>query len=314
MPNDVTVVIPTRNRPDLVVRSVRSALAQTYPVSEIIVVVDGPDDVTAETIAGLNEPRARAMVLPVNGGANNARNQGAANAKTEWVAFLDDDDEWLPEKIERQMAVSANADIVSCRFSARTAKGASTWPRRLPSPGEKFGDYLFSRRSIFNGEAAVITSTLMIRKSLLDKMPFTLGLKRHQEADWCMRSTSTGARVAYAPEMLMVFYDDSGRVRISTTYNWRQSVDWIRSIRERGYIGPRAYAGFLLPGLGAAAATQHDWSAFSALLKEAFKNGRPTVLHLVLYFGMWAFPHNLRRRLQQLLIPARSTKVQPSVV
>jgi glycosyltransferase involved in cell wall biosynthesis len=248
--------------------------------------------------------------LPVNGGANNARNRGALDAATEWVAFLDDDDEWLPEKIERQLAVANGYDIVSCRFFARSSKGTAIWPRRLPKPGERFGDYLFSRRSLFNGEASVITSTLMVRRALLERVPFSTALRRHQEADWVIRCTARGATITYAPETLLVFYDDSGRVRISTTYNWRQSVDWIRSVRM--HLGSQAYAGFLLAGLGAAASSQRDWNAFLFLLKEAFAGGRPTLLHLVLYCGMWTFPHGLRRRLQALLLPSRNSRISPS--
>lgn len=303
MPNDVTVVIPTRNRPEMVTRAVKSVLVQTYPVKQVIVVVDGADDVTVEAVDALGDPKVHCLVLPVNGGANNARNQGATRAETEWIAFLDDDDEWLPEKIERQLAAAAGFDIVSCRFLARTSKGTSTWPKKLPTENEKFGDYLFSRRSIFNGEAAVITSTLLLRKSLFDRIPFSTSLRRHQEADWVIRSAELGARVVYAPEALVVFNDDSGRVRISTSYNWRQSLDWIRNMRSR--LGPRAYAGFVLASLGAAASDQGDWNAFPFLLREAFHSGRPTPLHLLLYFGMWAFPQSLRQRVRAALAPVR---------
>jgi len=306
MQSEVTVVIPTRNRPEMVVKAVRSALAQTHPVHEVIVVVDGADDSTVEAVEALGDARARCHVLPVNGGANNARNQGAVQATTAWVAFLDDDDEWLPEKIERQLAAASDFDIVSCRFIVRNAKGTSTWPKRLPAAGEKFGDYLFSRRSLFNGEAGVITSTLMVRRELIVRIPLSTTLRRHQEADWVIRTTELGARIVYAPEALLYFNDDSGRVRISTTYNWRQSLEWIRSMRPR--LGRRAYAGFVLASLGAAASGQGDWSAFTFLLKEAYEKGRPTLLHLILYCGMWMFPQGLRQRLRFFLSPAQQAR------
>lgn len=303
MQSNVTVVIPTRNRPELLMRAIKSVQAQTRPVDEIIVVVDGPDEVTVKALSDAGDPRIRPIVLPTNGGANNARNQGAASATTEWVAFLDDDDEWLPTKIEKQLAVADNYDIIGCRYLARTSKHSHTWPQRLPVEGERFGDYLFARRSFFRGESSINTSALLVRRSLLARVPLSTGLRRHQEADWAMRATEAGGRLCYVPDTLMVFDDDLGRVRISTTHNWRQSLDWIRSVRSR--INRRAYAGFVLTSVGAVAASQNDWAAFLPLLREAIVVGSPTPLHLVLYFGMWAFPQPLRQSLRGLLKPAK---------
>jgi glycosyltransferase involved in cell wall biosynthesis len=299
MKSNVTVVIPTRNRPQMVVRAVQSALAQTVPANEIIVVVDGPDEVTIQALVGIGDERLRWIILPVNGGANNARNIGARSATTEWIAFLDDDDEWLPQKLEKQLAISEAYDIVGCRYLARASKSNDTWPRRLPKPGERFGDYLFTRRSLFQGEAAVNTSALLIRKALIERVPLSTTLRRHQEADWVIRATEMGARICYVPETLMVFDDDLGRLRIGTTHNWRLSLDWIRSLRSK--LGPRAYAGFVLVGVGSEAAGGNDWSAFGPLLREAMVHGRPTVLHLILYIGMWAVPRSARQSARQSL-------------
>src|SRR4051812_31649574 len=102
----VSVVIPTWNRPELVTRAVRSALAQIHDDLEVIVVVDGPGDHTPDELARIDDPRLRTVVLPAKGGAPNARNAGVAAAQAPWVAFLDDDDEWLPAKLEVQLALA----------------------------------------------------------------------------------------------------------------------------------------------------------------------------------------------------------------
>lgn len=306
MNNDVTVVIPTRSRPQLVVRAVASALAQTHRAKEIIVVVDGPDDATVAALATFNESKLRTLVLPESGGSNNARNQGAASATSEWIAFLDDDDEWLPEKLDTQLKYANSADIVSCRFFSQSSHGGTIWPKRLPEEGEQFGDYLFNRRSVFNGEAAIITSTLLVRKAVFDQMPFSTTLRRHQDADWVIRSIDRGARFIYAPEPLMQFNDEIGRVRISTSYDWRQSLDWIRSVRE--FIGPRAFAGFVLTSVGPAASDKREWGAFPLLLPEAIAKGRPTALHLALYLGMWLFPQQTRQKVRSLFTSHRHQK------
>src|ERR1700758_1632604 len=95
----VSAVIPTRNRPDLVCRAVRSALAQTYPNIEVIVVIDGPDPVSFASLEVLGDPRIRIIALKESVGGSEARNTGAREAKGSYIALLDDDDEWLPEKI-----------------------------------------------------------------------------------------------------------------------------------------------------------------------------------------------------------------------
>ncbi len=309
MTNRVAVVIPTRNRPQLVIRAVRSAQVQTHQVEEIIVVIDGEDDATVEALRAFDDRRVRVIVLPESGGSNNARNIGAASATSDWLAFLDDDDEWMPQKIQRQLAVAGGCQIVSCRFFAQSSKGTMVWPRRLPGDKQRFGDYLFARKSVFNGEAAILTSTILVRKSLFDIRPFSTSLRRHQDADWVIRATSDGAAIVYATEALVKFKDDIGRARISTSYNWQQSLDWIRSIRH--LVGRRAYAGFVLTSVGPAASDKREWKVFAMLLYEAFKEGRPTVLHLALYLGMWAFPQRLRQRLRAV---CSSLKMRKPVV
>src|SRR5215216_5981079 len=103
---EVTVVIPTRFRPELVTRAVGSVLAQTFADFEVVVVVDGPDDATRAALAGLGDDRVRVIVLPAKGGAPNARNVGAGAARGRWTALLDDDDEWLPEKLAVQLKLA----------------------------------------------------------------------------------------------------------------------------------------------------------------------------------------------------------------
>jgi len=112
---DVSVVIATRNRATLVKQAIDSVLAQSEPVREIIIVDDGSTDDTRSVLAGYG---ARIRSIHANhGGASAARNNGIREANGEWIAFLDDDDVWLPAKIERQMAAARQtpaAGIVYC--------------------------------------------------------------------------------------------------------------------------------------------------------------------------------------------------------
>src|SRR5687768_2514241 len=89
----VSVVIPTRARPELVRRAVRSALDQTLRDIEVVVVVDGPDPPTRQTLADIDDSRLRVVELAERGGAPAARNAGVRHARGRWTALLDDDDE-----------------------------------------------------------------------------------------------------------------------------------------------------------------------------------------------------------------------------
>ncbi len=97
----VSAIIPAFNREHTITRSVISALDQTYPNIEVIVVDDGSSDGTAEVLGQFGN---RIMVLEQkNGGPSQARNLGASMARGDILAFLDSDDEWHPEKVEQQV-------------------------------------------------------------------------------------------------------------------------------------------------------------------------------------------------------------------
>lgn len=105
----VSVVIPTYNRAHLVGRAIQSVLNQTYQDFEIIVVDDGSTDNTEEVVKSFNDPRIRYIRHDQNRGGSAARNTGIKMARGEYIAFQDSDDEWLPEKLEKQMRVFENA-------------------------------------------------------------------------------------------------------------------------------------------------------------------------------------------------------------
>jgi len=100
----VSVIIPTFNRAQKVERALRSVLGQTFKPHEIIVVDDGSTDETAELINQRYKDTVR-YIYQSNNGVSQARNRGIRNARGNWVAFLDSDDEWLPGKLQMQVSL-----------------------------------------------------------------------------------------------------------------------------------------------------------------------------------------------------------------
>lgn len=293
----VTAVIPTRNRPELVGRAVRSALAQTYTNVEVIVVVDGPDPATVSALEAMQaaDARLRILALPRSVGACDTRNAGIQAAKGEWIALLDDDDEWMPEKLEKQIALGLSSShrfpVLASKVIWRSPAREYVWPRATPFL--PIGDFLMRRTEFSQGEATIQTSTLVVPTALFRSCLFTSGLPRYQDTDWLIRAFDLpGVGLEFLPEPLSIWHVDNSRPSISANSDWHASLKWISQVRS--YLSAESYASFVLVYVGATASVQSDWRAFFSLLMLAFRNGKPRTIHLLIYLVRWLFPRNLR--------------------
>ncbi len=299
----VSVVIPTRNRPSLVMRAVNSALRQSYKELEVIVVVDGPDTPSNEVLQQIQDSRIRVIPLAEPVGGSNARNIGADNARGQWVAFLDDDDEWLTPKIECQIAAAASYQgsgtwpIVSCRLFARTPKSESIWPRK--DPHSPLSEYLFNRTSWTYGDGILQTSTLMTSRLFLKQVPFASGMRKHQDLDWILRAVAQpGVDLIFVKKPLVIWNLRHEHRSVSNTTNWRFSLEWLHE--HRSLLTQRAYAGFVATEIAHQAAAQRAWGQFVPLLREMVTRGTPDKRDILTYFGMWV-PQNIRKNLATVL-------------
>ena len=304
-PNDqVTVVIPTRNRPDMVMRAVRSALDQTYRDLDVIVVIDGPDPATASHLATLADPRLTVMELQTNHGAAEARNIGVRAARGGWIAFLDDDDHWMPEKVELQMAArppDVRFPIISCRCQVVTARGTFAWPRRLSTPADAIGDYLFDRRGLFKGETFAPTTTLLTPKALLLRNP--VPKSRFDDWEWLITcGRIDGVALIHIPDVMAVHYtEENNRVTLSTCHNINHALEWAEEMRN--HLSPRAYASLLLQATGGEQAARTAGTRWR-ILNSALRDGQPTPMALATFTMHSLMPVGLRRRLRQALFSA----------
>jgi glycosyltransferase involved in cell wall biosynthesis len=138
---EISVVIPTRNRWQLLSRTMRGALDQVDVEHEVVVVDDGSTDETPERLAELEEPRLRVVRHETSRHLPAARNSGIAAAEGTWLAFLDDDDLWSPRKLRTLLDASAARAAVFAYSAGLVVDPAGevlqTWP--APAPDEVLG-------------------------------------------------------------------------------------------------------------------------------------------------------------------------------
>jgi glycosyltransferase involved in cell wall biosynthesis len=160
----VSVVIPTRSRPAWLKEAVESVLAQTMTDLEIIIVLNNATVEAAEMARklGVND-RVKVVELPAVT-VPAARNFGMAQARGEWIAFLDDDDVWLPQKLQIQLAAarSASAEIVTCNFVQFSQRGDIV-PSGLPPrpPGLSFAEALMLNNYVGGGSALIVKTSIV---------------------------------------------------------------------------------------------------------------------------------------------------------
>jgi glycosyltransferase involved in cell wall biosynthesis len=222
----VSAVIPTHNRPNLVQRAIRSVLNQTYLNLEAIVVVDGPEPNTVKLLEALEASRLRIVDIQKNVGPAEARNIGVREAKGDWIAFLDDDDEWLPTKIEKQVNLLAYADprtnFIACRSQEVDSGIDKIIPRRFPRSGEDWSEYIFCAGGFLP------LPGYFIKRELILSTPFRQVTSSFEDFDWLLRAKATNALVpAWIDEALVIYHNDSRTpFRVSHDSDWERYYNW----------------------------------------------------------------------------------------
>lgn len=303
----VSVVIPTRGRPQLVARAVESALRQTYASLEVIVVVDGADPETARELQVICDARLRVIALEENAGGSEARNVGVRAARGEWIAFLDDDDQWAPEKLEKQIAAATGAQadypIISSRLCTEGSDGNRILPRRIYATGENVAEYLFCRDGFSYGDGMLQTSTLLTKRKLLLEIPFQKGLKQHQDWDWLLRAAlRPDVQIVMVPEVLTRMRVAGEGDSVSHVADWQISLRWAKEVRP--LMSARAYAFFIATECVPRARRSCAGTGTQMLLfREFVWNGRMGLKQFALFLAFCLFPDGLRNRLRKQLVP-----------
>ena len=182
----VSVIIPTYNRANLIGGAIESVLNQTYQDFEIIVIDDGSTDNTEGIVKSFNNFKIRYISHGDNRGVSAARNTGIKTCQGEYIAFLDSDDEWLPEKLDQQIKVFQNASSeVGAVYSEviYMDENGKNINKKYYNP-QKEG-YIYEDLLVRN---YVSTSALLIKKECFDRAGlFDVSLNFHEDWDMWIR-------------------------------------------------------------------------------------------------------------------------------
>ena len=197
-------MIPTYNRSKELYIAVNSVLKQTYPIYEILVCDDGSSDNSKEEISYLKNPIVRWIDCGKNGGPAIPRNIGIKESKGEWVAFLDSDDEWKPDKIEKQLSFSKKYSLNAVCSNANKIRLSKNEGLYTKFDNEKisFNDLVF--------ENYIICSSVLIQKELLITTSLFPEEKKYIALeDYCLwLRISTKTEFAFVNEGLVNYYDN----------------------------------------------------------------------------------------------------------
>lgn len=207
---EVSVVIPTYNRAGSIIQSVKSVLRQSFEDIEVIVVDDCSSDDTVDVLSRIEDQRLRVVVHDENAGAGAARNTGIRESRGEYVAFQDSDDEWLPEKLAKQLSVlgERGADWVAVYCGLLIVKdvnqreGDRTRIRYVPdgSVEQLEGDLV---RPLVD-RSFISTQTLLVRRDALEAAgQFDESLPALEDWDYILRIAQVG-KIAFVDEPLVL--------------------------------------------------------------------------------------------------------------
>lgn len=230
----ISVVIPAHNAAATLARAIASVRAQTLAPDEILVIDDASDDATAAIAEALGTTTIR---LPTRAGAAAARNAGIAAATGEIIAFQDADDEWLPDKLARQMPLLAGATFVACGAHLFAEDGRDLGPLyngEIPREGEASWRGLLARNTI-------ATPCVLVWRHALDAVGgFDPVLEVAEDQDLWLRLARHG-RLRYLDAPLVRVHRTSGSVSgVGTRRGARQQIRITLPMIERHIAANRA--------------------------------------------------------------------------
>jgi glycosyltransferase involved in cell wall biosynthesis len=205
-----SVVMPLFNKATYIRRSLDSVLAQQFVDFELVVVDDGSTDSSPSIVASYTDPRIRLIRQP-NGGVSAARNRGIAEARGQWIAFLDADDEYLAQFLQRVFDCAnqfAGAGCIYARAAWMRDQTQLNLPQDLIHEPTIFADYL--RFVVYQKGYEICSSAVAVRRDVFTKAGnFPVGIKIGEDSDLWLRVAWT-TNIAYIPEFQAIYHMEAG--------------------------------------------------------------------------------------------------------
>ena len=281
----VSAIIPTFNRPQLVLRAARSVFRQTYPNMQAVIAIDGNDVDTVAALRSLDNGRVKVIETGRKQGPALTRLAAARAADGEFLALLDDDDEWLPTKIQAQLSyINHNGlqgdFIISCRFMIPPDDDSGTpiiAPDVLYTAEMDISEYLFDRRTPIARSGLVASGTPLFPRSVVDRVPFQQN-PLHDDLAWILDCVAGAKIPLYMIDTVGMVYFVSPTSR-NQTGDWRNSVLLARRYKAKGCMTPRAFAGLLSATTAWRAKRKDGLAGIFELAKIIRREGSPTLTH-----------------------------------
>lgn len=243
-----SVVIPSYNRADTILETLNSVKKQSFADFECVIVDDGSSDVDdlEAIVRDLDDSRFR-VIRRINGGGGAARNTGVKAAKGQYIAFLDSDDLYLPNKLEKYRSeIDRSPSPSSTVYFSQVIVDRGefkTWrkPSRAPLPNERIDDYLVLKGGFIQ------TSTIVCERNMALRVPFDELLSFGQDTDFSIRLWAAGYTFAMLPQPLAVWKDDSVAKRVSSSRRFENMLDWTQRnsdiLSKRSFLAYRGWHG-----------------------------------------------------------------------
>ena len=239
MSNLVSIIIPNYKRVAELKRSLKSVVNQIYNNLEIIVVDDNSPNIDKieKVINEISDDRIQLIKHKINKKGGAARNTGIKLAKGKYIAFLDSDDTWEPEKIEKQISLAEkyNEEIFCyTQSNVLTNNWTKIKPKRGIKKGESIGDYLFVNYQF------IPTPSMFVSASLAKKCLFEENLPRHQDFDFLFKIEKHNPKFLFIKEPLTnVFWAQQDKL---TDKGWKSESSKDFFNKHKNHLSKKAYA------------------------------------------------------------------------
>lgn len=249
--SSVSVIIPAYNASKTIERTVRSVVRQSEPPAELIIVDDASQDFERlkETLHGIVLPENTELIIHRNeenlNGAG-SRNCGIQLATCDYIAFLDADDEWEPQKLKTTVKVLKDFGKPAIVYSKVKIFQNETEVGERPSLGikkdENISEYLFLSGGFMQ------TSAIVCDRSVALEILFDPKFRRHTDYDFCLRAAHRGMKFIYVDEPL-VRYQSGANLFSSRVENSEYSIWWSNIMKK--YMSYYGYHGFMMFAISA---------------------------------------------------------------